>query len=293
MAVFHMKPLIAIALLAALGCEKTADSPTPDPTPSPTNDGVQLVSLGEGAQRVLRYHLRKGTHTTTEIAMTMDLDVARAMKMPTVVMVMDIAVEDVLANGSARVATRITESRLVERPGTTMDVATLSPLTQKLTGLGYAFTLSPDGTLSEGRITGAAGGDVQAQLGQMTRAIEQVAMRLPPVPVGVGATWSAKKTVQQNGLAVTTVTTTRLTALEGEQLTFTSQTTLSAPNQQLVQQGLTMDVKDVGGGGTGKGTVDLTTMAMRGELTSEFRGTITAAGQPPTAMNVMMQLTLK
>ena len=293
MAVFHMKPVIAIALLAVLGCEKTADPPTPDPVPSPRNDGVQLVTLGDGAQRVLRYRLRKGTRTMTELAMTMDLDVARPMRMPTIVMTMEIAVDDVLADGSAKVATRITESRLVERPGTTMDVATLSPLTQKLTGLGYAFTLAPDGTLSDGRITGAAGGDLQAQLGQMTRAIEQVAMRLPPVPVGVGATWSAKKTVQQNGLEVTTVTTTRLTAIEGEQLTFTSQTTLSAPNQQLVQQGIAMDVKDVGGGGTGKGTVDLTTMAMRGELTSEFRGTITSAGQPTTAMNVTMQLTLK
>jgi uncharacterized protein DUF6263 len=284
-----MKLVISIALLTVLGCEKSADTPTPDPG----HDGVQLVTLGDGSKQILRYRLRKGTKTTSEMAMTMDLDIARAIKMPTIVMTLEIAVDDVLASGAARVSTRITGTKVVDRPGTTMDAATLAPVTQQMTGLGYAFTLSPDGSLSEGRVTGAAAGDLQAQLGQMTRAIEQVAMRLPPVPVGVGATWSAKKTVQQNGLEVTTVTTTHLTAIDGDQMTFTSQTTLSAPNQQIVQQGMAMDVKDVGGGGKGQGTVDLTTMAMRGELTSEFRGRITAAGQQPTAMNVTMQLTLK
>lgn len=287
-----MKLVIAIALLALVGCERSASPPTPDPTPTPSNDGVQLVTLGNGAPRILRYRLRKGTHATTELEMTMDLDVARAIKMPTIVMTMEIVVEDVLATGVARVRTQITGTRVIDRPGTTMDAATLSPLTQQLTGLGYTFTLSPDGSLSDGRISGAASGNLQAQLGEMTRAIEQVAMRLPPVPVGVGATWSAKKTAPQNGLEVTTVTTTQLTAIDGDHLTFTSQTTLSAPNQQIVQQGVAMEVKDVGGGGKGQGTIDLTTMAMRGELTSEFRGTITSAGQP-TPMSVTMQLTLR
>lgn len=287
-----MKLVMAIALLVGLGCEKPSEGPPPDPIPGPNNDGVQLLSLGNEGKRVLTYRLRKGARTTMEMAMTMDLDAGRSMKMPTIVMTMEIAVEAVLPGGSAKVKTRVTDTKVLDRPGTTLDAAALQPLAKSITGLGYTFTLSPDGSLSDGQVTGTAPGDLQAQLGQMTRAIEQVAMRLPPVPVGVGARWSAKRTVHQNGIELTTVTTTQLTALDGDTFSFTSQTTLSAPNQQLVQQGVTMDIKDVGGGGTGTGTVDLTTMAMRGDLTSEFRGTMSANNQA-TPMNVMMQLTLK
>jgi hypothetical protein len=117
-------------------------------------------------------------------------------------------------------------------------------------------------------------------------------MRLPVVPVGVGASWSSKKTVVQNGVSVTTVTTTKLTAITGDTFEFTSDTTLSAPNQQVTQQGITMDIRDVGGGGTGKGTVDLTTLGIRGTITSEFRGVVEAAGQTSN-MRVVMSLDLK
>ncbi len=291
-----MKLVMAIALLASLGCEKPQEGPAPDPIPAPSHDGVQLLSLGSEGKRVLTYRLRKGTRTAMEMAMTMDLDAGRSMKMPTIVMTVEIAVEDVLPGGAAKVKTRVIETKVLDRPGATLDAAALQPVTQAITGLGYTFTLSPEGSLSDGKVIGTAPGDLQAQLGQMTRAIEQVAMRLPPVPVGVGARWSAKKTVHQNGIELTTVTTTQLTAIDGDTFSFTSQTTLAAPNQQLVQQGMTMDIKDLGGGGTGKGRIDLTTMAMRGDLTSEFRGTLTgtmsAAGQA-TPMNVTMQLTLK
>lgn len=291
MAGLHAKLVTVIALLAAVSCEKAAD-PVVELPSTPRNDGVQLVSLGDEGKRVLQYRLRKGTRAAMEMAMVMDLDAGRVMKMPTIVMTMEIAVDDVLANGSARVTTRITNTAITDRPGATLDAKTLAPMTQMMNGLGYTFTLSPEGLLSDGKVTGAATGDMQAQLAQMTRAIEQVAMRLPVVPVGVGAEWSAKRTVTQNGIEMTTVTTTKLIAIDGDQITFSSQTTLSAPNQKLTQQGMSMDVKDVGGGGTGKGVIDLSTMAMRGELTSEFRGRIEGGGQA-TPMNITMALTLK
>lgn len=287
----HAKLVTVIALLAAVSCEKSPE-PIVESPPTPRNDGVQLVSLGDPGKRLLQYRLHKGTRASMEMAMVMDLDAGRVMKMPTIVMTMEIAVDDVLANGSARVTTRIANTAITDRPGATLDAKALAPMTQMMNGLGYTFTLSPDGLLSDGKLTGATTGDMQAQLGQMTRAIEQVAMRLPVVPVGPGAQWSAKRTVTQNGIEMTTVTTTTLTAIDGDKITFSSQTTLSAPNQKLTQQGLSMDVKDVGGGGTGKGVIDLSTMAMRGELTSEFRGKLEGGGQA-SSMNVTMALTLK
>lgn len=288
-----MKPVIAIALLVLASCEQKATPPDPAAT-APRNDGVQLLTLGEGtAHRVLRYHLTKGAHTPLEMSTTMDLEVApRPVKMPTVAMTLDLAVLDVLADGSARVKTSVTGTRVVDRAGATLDAAALSPLAELMRGLAYTFTLGPDGTVSNGEVSGAPSGQMRGQLEEMMRSIEQVAMRLPVVPVGVGAKWSSKKTVAQNGITVTTVTTTQLTAIDGDRLEFTSETTLSAPNQTTTQQGMTLDIKDVGGGGTGKGSLDLATMAMRGTITSEFRGNLTAGGQS-SQMRVVMALELR
>ncbi len=283
-----MKIVMVIAVFALLGCGKTSISEAPA-----TMDGVQLLNLGTEPQRVLRYHLKKGAHTPLEMAMNLDLDLApRPMKMPTIVLVLEIAVEDVLAGGSARVKTSVTRAKLLDRPDQTLDATTLAPMSEMLTGMTYTATLAPDGSMSNGQIAGAAPGRMKAQLEDMTRAIEQVAMRLPTVPVGVGAKWSSRKTTKQNGVEITTVTTTQLTAIDGDNFEFTSETTLSAPDQKTVQQGAEIEIKDVGGGGSGKGGVDLSTMAMHGAITSEFRGTISTGGQN-SPMRVVMQLTLK
>jgi hypothetical protein len=288
-----MKLVSLIASLALLSCEKSStDQPSPTPATSGSNDGVQLVSLGGDGKRVLQYRMKKGAHTPLEMAMNMDLDVTgRPMTMPTIVMTLDLAVDDVLADGSARIKSSIKSARIDPRAGATVDAAALAPMTQMLSGLVYTFTLAPDGTVTRGAVTGGSG-QMQSQLEDMTRSIEQVAMRLPVVPVGVGASWSSKKTVGQNGVSVTTVTTTKLTAITGDTFEFTSDTTLSAPNQQVTQHGITMDIRDVGGGGTGKGTVDLTTLGIRGTITSEFRGVVEAAGQTSN-MRVVMSLDLK
>ena len=284
-----MKNVRLIALLALFGCEKSSSE---EPAPSPKQDGVQLLSLGNEPQRILQYHLKKGAHTALEMAMNLDLDVSpRPTKMPTIVMVLDIAVEDVLASGSARVKTRVTAVKLLDRPTATLDAVSLGPMSQMLTGMVYTSTLAPDGSMSNGQIAGGTG-QLKTQLEDLTRAIEQVAMRLPTVPVGVGSKWSSKKTTKQNGVEITTVTTTQLTAIDGDKLEFASETTLSAPDQKTSQQGTTVEISDVGGGGSAKGGVDLSTMAMHGTISSEFRGTVAVGGES-SAMRVVMELVLK
>lgn len=283
--------MIAVALLAAASCDKQAtDSPPPS---DPGKDGVQLVTLGSEPRRPVRYHLTKGAHTPLELAMDLDLDVtARPMKMPRIVMILDIAVEDVLAGGSAKLRTVAKDVKIVDRPGATLLARDLESMREMIVGLTYASTLSPDGTMSGGEITSNAPPKLKDQLAEMTGAIEQVAMRLPPVPVGVGARWSSKKTTTRNGISITTVTTTQLTSLDGDKLGFAVETTLSAPNQKSIQQGVPLDIQDVGGGGSGAGVIDLATMAMTGTTTSEFRGKVNAGSQTSN-MHIGMTMTMK
>jgi hypothetical protein len=91
---------------------------------------------------------------------------------------------------------------------------------------------------------------------------------------------------------MTTVTTIEITAIDGERVSFASTSTVAAPDQTVTVSGVKASFKDVGGGGSGSGTVDLATMAMRGELTAELRGTMSTAGQT-SPMQMAMKMTVR
>ncbi len=73
-----------------------------------------------------------------------------------------------------------------------------------------------------------------------------------------------------------TVTTIVVTAIDDRGFSFTSSTSLGGPDQKITLQGHTIEVTSIGGVGTGKGTIDLTKMAMTGESTLSFHSDMTA-----------------
>jgi hypothetical protein len=67
---------------------------------------------------------------------------------------------------------------------------------------------------------------------------------------------------------------------------------VTGADQATKLQGVAIEVKDIGGGGVGTGTVDLTRMTMTGSFELEFRGSMTAMGQT-TPMKTKMTLAMK
>src|SRR5262245_57854974 len=100
-----MKTVMLIAL--AVGCSSEASQPQPAPTvataaPAPSPDRIQLVSKGDPkTARVLRYKLVKGTQSFVELAMAIEA----GRPMPKLIQKLEIDVEDVGADGMARVRT--------------------------------------------------------------------------------------------------------------------------------------------------------------------------------------------
>jgi hypothetical protein len=274
-----MRFVIAVALWMA--CDRT-----PEPPPVVSNDGVRLISLGREPQRVLRYHVTKGATSTLSLAMDLEITAGgRGGKYPTMVMELAITVDDVLANGDAKLTTVVRDVRVRERAGSVVALDAFSTLLSQLRGITYTAVLTPDGVTRDVHISPVSAG-IEGQIDQLTNNLEQLVVRLPVVPVGVGATWTTRTVSAGAAFPMTTVTTTELTAIDGERIGLATRSTITAPDVQSPAG----SYKDVGGAGTGKGTVDLTTPAMRGELTSELRGTLTAEGltQP-----MQMGLTLK
>jgi hypothetical protein len=281
-----MRIVIAIAVLAA-GCRSSDETPPPvEPS------GFTLVSTGAAPLRPLRYHLAKGAANKLELAMDLDLVAGgRGGKLPTLVIDLDVAITEVTEGGDAKLSTTVTGARAAERAGSVVPVAAIAPMAKSLEGIRYTATLSPDGQLRDLAVAAVPAG-LDQQVEQLTQGLEQVAIRLPPVPVGVGAKWSTRKETTRNGLAMTTVTTIEITAIDGERITFASTSTVAAPDQTVTVSGVKASFKDVGGGGSGSGTVDLATMAMRGELTAELRGTMSTAGQT-SPMQMAMKMTVR
>lgn len=284
--------VIVIAILAATGCEKSGSESAPLPLPTPTNDGLSVLSVGDGDLRLLRYRFVKGTHSTLDLAMDVDLDAAgRTSPLPRLVLGMRIEVAAVRPSGEAELRTTITEARFVDRPGAS-PAANVAQAAEMLVGVVHQATLSPDGAMREVRIDAATPNPAMAQeLAKLTSTLEQLAMRLPPVPVGVGSTWVVTKQTAMNALRMTTVTTFELTSIDGDRIGYTSQTTLSAADQKIVQGGAEIEMTDLGGGGTSRGTFDLAKVSVIGDIGLEFRGTA-KIGEQRAKTEMKMQLRL-
>lgn len=294
----EMRSVIAIALaaLALHACSKSeAPAPSPSPQPTSTSDGLELVRAGTGASRVLRYDLAKGTTSTLELAMDLEVEAGgRDTRMPTLVMTVEVAVEDRLADGTMLIRNTIASATARDVPGSPIPAATMNQATSALPGTSFTAKLAPEGRIYDVQIdrTRPVPAALETQVAQLGKNFEQVAMPLPAAAVGVGAKWTARKTIEQEGMKMTAVTTTEVTALDGPRVTYTSTTTLSAPTQTLEQQGMKVEIKDIGGGGTSKGVIDLSRMTMDGDVKLEFRGTMTAQGTT-AAMKMAMAMTTR
>ena len=288
-----MKVVTLVALVAMASCAKAEERKVAKTTEP--SDGLELVSAGaSSARKPLRYHLQKGAKSPLELVMNLELEAGgRGGKLPSLVMALEIGVDDVLPDGGAKVRTTVTGATAREREGTVVPASMMDSMTSMLEGMAFTATLSPDGSLRDSKfeLTKPIPPTMKSQVAQLTQNLEQVAMRLPEVALGVGAKWTARKTVQQNGLDMVTLTTVEITAIDGDRVTFTSNSTVSAPDQTVIDGGETVTIKDVGGGGTGKGTIDLSRMTMTGEFTAEFRGMMSAKGET-APMRMAMKMTM-
>lgn len=270
---------IAIAVVLAVGCGKDK-APPPPPV---INDPVQVVTPGAEPRQVLQYRLAKGTKSLVELALDVDIDAGgQGGPLPTLVMSSEIVTDDVLPDGTFAIHTTILDISARTRTGSPVTAEQMTEQTQLMRGLILRGTLTPNGTLRDlavdtsGKTLPPA---LTAQLATLSRSFQQVAMPLPLTPVGVGAQWLHTKMLDESGIKMTTATTVTLTAIDGDKLTFQSTTSVSGKDQSVTQAETTIDLKNVSGKGSGKGTIDLSRMVMTGELVAEFGADMSAQGE--------------
>ena len=275
---------VLLCVFALWGCKSGGDE---GPITPPD---LQIVSAGSEPRRPLRYRLARGTQQKLEVAVDMEVTAGdMGGPMPTLVLSLTIGVEQVLPVG-AQLRTAIVDVSARERYESRVPVNALTGPLESMKGVVIVSTIAPNGRLISSTIE-SSGKQlpevVRTQLAALIASFDQLMMPLPDQAVGVGAVWRTSKSLEQQGMKMTAVNSVQLVGVDGDKLTFEIDTEVHGDDQTVKQADLALDVKDITGTGEGKGTLDLRTLALTSELTTEFRAQMQAPGESaPTPMRL-------
>jgi len=284
--------LIAIAVF---GCNKGEDDGSKHVRPP----DLHIVSAGNEPRQLLRYQAAKGTTAKLELAVDVEVTAGdMGGPMPTIVMTLAMQVEDVLPTGM-KLRTTVVDATARDRDETRVAPNALTGPLEQIKGIVLTSTMTPSGRSIGTKVE--PGGkqlpeSAKTQLAALTSSFDQLMMPLPEEPVGVGAVWRNSKALEQNGMKMTAVNTVSLTAITGDKVSYSIDTQVHGDDQTIADSGLSVEVKDITGTGTGLGVIDLGTLALTSELSTEFRSAMQAAGEgsaTPMRMAITTHVTPK
>ncbi|HEX5060161.1 MAG TPA: DUF6263 family protein [Kofleriaceae bacterium] len=285
--------LLLIAL-AVFGCNKGDEGETQVKPPD-----LHVVSLGNEPRRLLRYQAPKGTTTTLEMAVDVEVTAGdMGGPMPTIVMTLAMQVEDVLPTGM-KLRTTVVDAMARDKDETRVAPNALTGPLEQIKGIVLTTTMTPTGRLIGTKVDPGSKQlppTAQTQLAALTASLDQLMMPLPEEPVGVGAVWRNSKPLEQNGMKMIAVNTVSITAITGDKVSYSIETQVHGDDQTIQDSGLSVTVKDITGTGTGIGVIDLRTLALTSELSTEFRSAMQAAGEgsaTPMRMAIATHVTPK
>lgn len=259
--------VIAAILAASCGGEKAAPPPPPA-------SGLAIIDAGLAPRALLRYQPVKGTRTALESTADIEMgDGASKVPWPTVITNSEILADDIAADGTIKVRYTVTASSAVDREHAVLTAEQMTQPLQLLVGTSITGTATPSGVL--GAINVDSGGRplppaVQAQVQALSRNLERSVMPLPPEPVGVGALWTFKQAVDQNGMKVAAATTIKVTAMTPTTVTITLTSELTGPDQHVDVADSKVTVSRISGTMRGTGTIDLVRLTFAGELVADL-----------------------
>jgi hypothetical protein len=243
---------------------------------------LQVVSLGSEPRRVLRYKVDKGATQRFDVAIDVHVTAGEmGGPLPTIVLSMTVVAEDMQPMG-AKLRATIVDAKALDRDDTRVPPNALAGPLEMMRGIELVATLTPNGRLFGTKIeTGKK--DVpevaKAQLAALASSFDNLMMPLPDAAVGVGAVWRTSRPIEQNSMKLTAVNSIQLTAIDADRIAFDLDTEIHGDDQTISQAGMTVEIKDIVGTGAGSGTIDLRSLAVTNELTTELRSEMQATGE--------------
>ena len=242
--------------------EATSEART---TTASSSSPVKLLSAGAEPRRVLRLQPQPGQlqTTTTTLKMDMDMGLGQPMKMPAIIMPMEVTVKNVSANGDITYEIVIGDVSVAVDPDALPQVAeAMKASLGGVKGLSGTATMSPRGFSkdSDSMLPSDADPQMRQALSQLQETWSNIAAQLPEEAVGVGAKWEVRQPLKSQGMTVNQTATYELLSLDGDRLSTAITMTQSASNQKIQNPAMPqmqLDVTKLTGSGRGNMTLDL------------------------------------
>jgi hypothetical protein len=118
----------------------------------------------------------------------------------------------------------------------------------------------------------------------------KLAMPLPRTPVGIGAKWRSSRALgPASPVTLQAVTTIDVTGISGSVVTYEVGSTVHGVDQVVKQESVDVDVRNITGTATGRGTFDLQKPTLTGSLSAELHMDMTT-GSDRTPMAMTLEL---
>ncbi|HEY4239662.1 MAG TPA: hypothetical protein VGM88_07600 [Kofleriaceae bacterium] len=288
------RTLLALAAILPLAActkrkeHKEAPAPAVAKTVAPAQpdrDEVALVSPGSEPRAPLRYHFAAGAKSQLDITMDLamksaDLPAAALGTLPSPRFRLAMEITDVAADGTATLRSTILGVGAIDQPGEKVKAAAMQDKLALMTGLAFVAKVSPSGVVTDSTVAPGAKvpPELAPQLEQLHNVLQQVVLALPVEPIGKDGQWKVTKRVAQQGLAMTVVTTFKLTDVKADAFSFAGTTEQHAVPAAGTASG--PHVIGLDGHGDATGTVELGAPAMSYELKSQITTTVGADDKP-------------
>lgn len=205
---------------------------------------LALVDPGAEPRRPLRFHPTTGTTEQVRMTMGMASQMAMggttmpAMKIPPMILDLDLEVLEVEADGDIRYRFTIADTGVGAGQDLGADVvAAMSAAMQPLEGTSGEVTVSPTGVSRGATLTPSAGADPQ-MVADMRKSMVNASAPLPEEPVGVGARWTLTSDLDEGGLQLQQVASYELVELTDTTITLRVDVQQSAEPQEFAPDGL-------------------------------------------------------
>lgn len=290
---------LVIASLLAGGCRDAEPTPAPATATAPV---VTLLDPGAEPRRPLRYRLVPGAQETltmrTEMAIATRADggdAAPAVEYPPVVMTLRLRVAEAgSAPDRARYEFALEAVEVEDAPGVAPEVVdAMRRHFDEIEGMTGSADVDARGFNWNARVERPRGraGHATPALGQVldstAQGMERMSAPLPEEPVGQGARWELRQTIEQNGVTLEQRTLFELIELDGQRGVLATQITQRAGRQPMAVAGApagAAELLSLESTGTGRLHFDLDRLGPRSTLTlrSDYGVRVTAGEQPQT-----------
>jgi hypothetical protein len=240
----------------------TPSATTPSATtPSVGTSAIEILSEGSEPRHQLKYQAPAGTKQKMEMSMdiTMDVPMMGKMSMPTMVMVADVEVLSVAADGKITNKMTFTDAKVKDTKDSMPGLAdALKEPMSKIKGTSTTMVIEPSGKVVSMEVDAPNDPMLEQTMGQTKQGLDQMVAQLPDKPVGKGAKWRVKQTVEQGGMKIDQTIDFEVMAITDKTAKIKGVAVLTAPKQEMKQQGMSVTLEKLDGSGTTDLDIDFT-----------------------------------